>query len=177
MESAEKKGLLLVFTGNGKGKTTAALGLCLRALGHGYRVCVVQFIKGSWKYGELESMKRFSDLVDFHVTGRGFTWKSKDIEQDRMAAQKGWHIAKEAIASNTYDIIILDELTYPIKLDMIDEKEVIQTLRNRPQPLHIVVTGRDASSALTESADLVTDMQAVKHPFEKGIPAQKGIEF
>jgi len=167
----------MIFTGNGKGKTTAALGLSLRAMGHGYNVCIIQFIKGSWKYGELESMTRFSDLMDFHVTGRGFTRKSEDIEKDRMAAQKGWQLAKEVIASKKYHMVILDELTYLIKLNMVEEKEVIRTLRNRPKPLHIVVTGRDASSALKESADLVTDMQAVKHPFEKGIKAQKGIEF
>ncbi len=167
----------MVFTGSGKGKTTAALGLSVRAMGHGYKICIIQFIKGSWKYGELEAMKRFSDLMDFHVTGRGFSWKSEDIEKDRMAAQAGWQLAKEAIASRKYHIVILDELTYLIKLNMVDEKEIIQTLRNRPQHLHVVVTGRNAPSSLMESADLITDMQAVRHPLEKGIKAQRGIEF
>ena len=167
----------MVFTGNGKGKTTAALGLSLRAMGHGFKVCVIQFIKGSWKCGELEALKRFSDLMDVHVTGRGFTWKSEDIEKDKTAAQAGWRLARSAIGSKKYHMIVLDELTYPIKLNMLDEKEVVQVLINRPPELHIVVTGRDAPAALKESADLVTEMQAVKHPLENGVKAQKGIEF
>jgi len=174
---AAKKGLLMVFTGDGKGKTTAALGLSIRAMGHGFKVCVIQFIKGSWKYGEFESMKRFSDLMNFHVTGRGFTWKSKDLEKDKKAARAGWQLAKSAITSEKYRVVILDELTYLIKLNMLDEKEVVETLLNKPDDLHIVVTGRNACSSLKEAADLVTDMQAVKHPLGKGIKAQKGIEF
>jgi len=176
-DMAANKGLLMVFTGDGKGKTTAALGLSIRAMGHGFKVCIIQFIKGSWKYGELESMKRFSDLMDFHVTGRGFTWKSEDLEKDKKAARAGWQLAKSAITSEKYRVVILDELTYLIKLNMLDEKEVVETLLNKPDNLHIVVTGRNACSRLKEAADLVTDMQAVKHPLEKGIKAQKGIEF
>jgi len=171
------KGLLMVFTGTGKGKTTAALGLALRAMGHGFRVCVVQFIKGSWKYGELDSVRRFSDLMDFHVAGRGFTRKSEDLEEDRTAAREGWRLASEAIASGKYHTVILDELTYPIHLKMLDEKEVVDRLMSRPPGLHIVVTGRNAPSALLAAADLITDMQAVKHPYAKGVKAQKGVEF
>ena len=172
-----EKGLLMVFTGNGKGKTTAALGVAVRAMGHGFHVCVIQFIKGSWKYGELEAVKRFTDLMDFHVTGRGFTWKSEDFEKDKKAAREGWRLAKEVMASGKYRIIILDELTYLIKLNMIDEKEVVEAILNKPQDLHIVVTGRDAPVSLIDAADLVTELKAVKHPLEKGIKAQKGIEF
>jgi len=167
----------MVFTGNGKGKTTAALGLALRAAGHGFRICVIQFIKGSWAYGELEAIRRFSDLIDFHVTGKGFTWKSKDLEKDKDAAGRGWQLAKACISSGKYRMIILDELTHPIKLHMLDETEVVETLTRRPQDLHLVVTGRDACQALIDAADLVTDMHPVKHPFEQGITAQKGIEY
>lgn len=172
-----KKGLLLVYTGNGKGKTTAALGLSLRAMGHGLNVCLIQFIKGSRQTGELAALQRFSDCMVFHVTGYGFTWKSEDIEKDRTAAREGWRLAKQAIASEKYQMLILDELTYLVKLNMLDEKEILRTLRSRPRDLHVIVTGRDASPALKESADLVTEMQAVKHPLEKGVKAQKGIEF
>ena len=167
----------MVFTGNGKGKTTAALGIAIRAMGHGFKICMIQFIKGSWKYGELEAVKRFTDLMDFHVTGRGFTWKSEDFEKDKKAAREGWRLAKEVMASGKYRIIILDELTYLIKLNMIDEKEVVEAILNKPQDLHIVVTGRDAPVSLIDAADLVTELKAVKHPLEKGIKAQKGIEF
>ena len=172
-----KKGIVMVFTGNGKGKTTAALGIAIRAMGHGFKICMIQFIKGSWKYGELEAVKRFTDLMDFHVTGRGFTWKSEDFEKDKKAAREGWRLAKEVMASGKYRIIILDELTYLIKLNMIDEKEVVEAILNKPQDLHIVVTGRDAPVSLIDAADLVTELKAVKHPLEKGIKAQKGIEF
>ena len=172
-----KQGLLMVFTGNGKGKTTAALGMALRAVGHGMRVCVIQFIKGSWSYGELESVKRFSDLVDFHVMGRGFTWKSEDIEKDRKIARDAWQFAKESMASEKYDMVILDELTYLKKLKAIDEAEMVDVLSVKSEKLHVVVTGRGAPQALIDAADLVSEVQAVKHPFQKGIKAQKGIEF
>lgn len=172
-----KKGLLIVNTGNGKGKTTAALGMAFRALGHGMRVCVIQFIKGTWKYGELASAKRFEDLLEFHVKGNGFTWKSENLENDKVIAREAWELAKEKIASNAFDLVILDELTYLIKFGMVDECEIVGTLANRPINLHVVVTGRDASEKLIESADLVTQMCVEKHPLKSGIKAQKGIEF
>ena len=172
-----KKGLLMVYTGNGKGKTTAAFGTAFRAMGYGFKVCVIQFIKGSRKTGELEAAKRFSDLLDIHVTGKGFTWKSDDFEKDKRAARKGWRLAKETIGSDQYRLLILDELTYLIDLDMIDEKEVVDTLANRPNGLHIIVTGRNASVSICSAADLVTEMHAVKHPFQHGVKGQKGIEF
>lgn len=172
-----KKGLLILFTGHGKGKTTAALGLVFRSLGHGQKVCIIQFIKGSWKYGELYSAERFKDLLDFHVAGRGFTWKSPNIKEDTEIARKAWILAKEMICSQRYDLIVLDEITYLVKYGMIDENEIVEFLLNRPKGVHIVVTGRDAPQSLMEAADLVTVMEEIKHPFKKGIKAQKGIEF
>jgi len=171
------RGLLIVNTGKGKGKTTAALGLALRALGHGMRVCVIQFIKGKWKSGEVEAAKRFDDLLDMHVLGRGFTWESEDLEEDTRVAQEAWRFAKETLGAGRHDVVILDELTYLIKYEMVSEAEVLEALASRPQGMHVVVTGRDASPSLIEAADLVTEMQAVKHPFEQGVTAQKGIEF
>ncbi|NLD92505.1 MAG: cob(I)yrinic acid a,c-diamide adenosyltransferase [Fibrobacter sp.] len=172
-----KKGLLIVNTGNGKGKTTAALGMAFRALGHGMRVCVIQFIKGSWKYGELESAKRFSDLLEFHVMGKGFTWKSENIDEDKAAARDAWDFAKVKISSNEFGLVILDELTYLVKFGMVSEEEIMDILCKRPQNLHVVVTGRYAGEQLIANADLVTQMVAEKHPLKNGIKAQKGVEF
>jgi cob(I)alamin adenosyltransferase len=172
-----KKGLLMVFTGDGKGKTTAALGLALRSAGHGLRVCFIQFIKGSWKYGELEAVKRFEDWIEFHVTGKGFTWKSDDIEKDRAAARRAWAFACEAMASGRYRLVVLDELTYLLNYGMVAGEAVLAALADRPADLHVAVTGRGAPEALTAAADLVTEMQCVKHPLQAGIKAQKGIEY
>ena len=170
-------GLLMVNTGNGKGKTTAALGLAFRALGHNLPVCVIQFIKGTWKYGELTSAERFDGLLEFHIVGKGFTWASQDPEADRQAAREGWELAKSFITAGTHHLLILDEFTYAIKFGMVEEAEVLATLRDKPESLHILITGRDASPALMEMADLVTEMREVKHPFNTGTKAQKGIEF
>lgn len=172
-----KKGLLMVFTGDGKGKTTAALGLALRSAGHGLKVCFIQFIKGSWKYGELEAVNRYRDLIDFHVMGRGFTWKSKDMGKDKEAARQAWRFAQEAMASGRYHLVVLDELTYLLKYRMIEIEAVLATLVNKPAGLHVAVTGRGAPEEILAAADLVTEMQAVKHPMKAGIKAQKGIEF
>ncbi len=172
-----KKALVMVFTGDGKGKTTSALGLAMRAAGHGMKVCFIQFIKGSWKYGEMEAVKRFEDLIDFHVMGRGFTWRSEDLEKDSEAAREAWEFAKEAMDSKRYQLVVLDEFTYPLIYGMIDLPPVLETLANRPTNLHVVITGRDAPKDLLAAADLVTEMRAVKHPMEAGIKAQKGIEF
>jgi cob(I)alamin adenosyltransferase len=171
------KGLLIVNTGNGKGKTTAALGLAMRALGHGLKVCVIQFMKGTWKYGELFSAKRFEDLLEFRVMGNGFTWKSKDLEKDKEIAREAWSYAKQQIESEKYALVILDELTYLMKFGFIRQAEVVDVLSTRRDDLHVVVTGRDAPQALIDAADLVTEMIEMKHPFKKGIKAQKGIEF
>lgn len=170
-------GLLMVHTGNGKGKTTAALGLALRALGHGFPVCVIQFIKGTWKYGELESAKRFEDLLDFHVLGNGFTWKSENLDKDRKVARDGWRKAEQVLGNDRYRLVILDELTYLIKYAMVPEATILNAIAARPASMTVVVTGRDASDALIDQADLVTEMREHKHPFRNGTRAQRGIEF
>jgi cob(I)alamin adenosyltransferase len=172
-----KKGLILVFTGHGKGKTTAALGMSIRAAGHGLKTCFIQFIKGSWKYGEMDALARFQEEIDFHVMGRGFTWKSEDLEKDTVAAQEAWEKAKEAIVSGEYHTIVLDEFTYLLRYGMIDTEEAIQVFRKKADDLHICITGRDAVQELIEIADLVTEMQPIKHPYQQGVRGQRGIEF
>lgn len=171
------KGLLIINTGDGKGKTTAALGMAMRAAGHGMKVCFIQFIKGSWKYGELESVKRFEECIDFHVTGKGFTWKSENMEDDRDAARNAWEFARKTMTSGRYDMVVLDEFTYLLTYRMIDITPVLADLAGRPANLHVVITGRGAPQSLMEAADLVTEMNMVKHPLDQGIKAQKGIEF
>jgi len=172
-----KKGLVIVNTGNGKGKTTAALGQAFRAMGYQYKVCVIQFIKGTWKYGELFTKNRFKDLLDFYVMGKGFTFKSENLEEDQRIARKGWEIAKEALLSDTYFMVILDELTYLLTYKFIDIDEVVSCIRNRRDNLHVIITGRDAPTEIVDIADLITEMQVVKHPLKQGIKAQRGIEF
>lgn len=167
----------MIFTGNGKGKTTAALGLALRAAGHGMKTAFIQFIKGSWHCGEMDAVKRLGDLIDFKVMGRGFTWNSEDLKKDATLAQRAWQTAKSAMLSGKYDIVVMDEFTYAMNYSMVDQNDVLQALKNRPPRVHVVVTGRDAPQELIEMADLVTEMREIKHPFKKGIKAQKGIEF
>ena len=171
------KGLIMVHTGYGKGKTTAALGLAFRALGHGLPVCIIQFIKGTWEYGEMDSAKRFADLLEFHVVGKGFTWKSKDVASDRLAARAGWELARAKIEEGLHHLVILDEFTYALNYGMVDKDEVIAFLSQKPKGIHVLVTGRDAPAALVDIADLVTDMCEMKHPFRSGVTAQKGVEF
>jgi cob(I)alamin adenosyltransferase len=171
------KGLLIVFTGNGKGKTTAALGLALRAAGHGMKTLILQFIKGSWPYGELEALERFSE-VEIQPLGTGFTWKKESLDEDRQLAQIGWERASDEIVREEYDIIILDELNYVLSYGLLPIERVIRVLENRPSDLHVVVTGRNAPEELIHIADLVTEMKQVKHPYhDQGIKAQQGIEF
>ncbi len=172
-----EKGLLIVNTGNGKGKTTAALGLAMRTLGHNLHVCVIQFIKGSWTYGELFSAKHFEENLDFHVMGKGFTWESEYIEIDKKTAREAWEFARKILTSGKYYLVILDELTYLINLGFVSSTEIIEGLSHRREDLHVVVTGRDASQELIDIADLVTEMVDMKHPLKEGIKAQKGIEF
>jgi cob(I)alamin adenosyltransferase len=174
------KGLLIVYTGNGKGKTTAALGLALRAMGHDLRVCVIQFIKSNNDTGESlfsEEIKRLNKLFDFYVLGAGFTWSSAKLKNHVQAARDAWEISKELILSEKYDLIILDELTYIIRYKMVNEDEVINFLSKKPENLHLVITGRYASELLINAADLVTEMTEIKHPFKNGIRAQQGIDF
>ncbi len=171
------QGLLIVNTGDGKGKTTAALGQVFRALGHGFRICVIQFLKGSWKYGELESAKKFDNQLEIHVKGRGFTWKSENINEDIRIAKEAWEFAKSKILSPDYKMIVLDELTYLMTYGVVDEKEIVDFLITRPDHLHVVVTGRGAPQALIDAADMVTEMKEIKHPYKIGVKAQRGIEF
>lgn len=172
-----QKGLLIVNTGDGKGKTTAALGMIFRALGQGMRVCVIQFLKGTWKYGELEAARRFDDLLEWHVRGRGFTWNSDNIEEDKRIARDAWDLAKSVISENRHEVVVLDELTYLLSYGVLDTDEVVAFLKNRPPEMHLVVTGRSAVPQLVDAADLVTEMTLVKHPFDQGVKAQKGVEF
>ncbi len=176
MSGKKERGLLIVYTGDGKGKTTAALGIVFRALGWGKRVAVVQFIKGKWKTGERNFAEGLTGLT-FLTMGEGFTWESEDVKRDKMAAIKAWETAKDLIVSDDNDIVILDELTYVMKYGFIPVSEIVSALINRPEKKHVVVTGRDAPEELIESADLVTEMAVVKHPYQKGIPAQKGVDF
>ncbi|CAK0747022.1 Corrinoid adenosyltransferase [uncultured Gammaproteobacteria bacterium] len=174
--SAEK-GLLLVHTGNGKGKTTAALGLMVRAFGHGFHVGLVQFVKGGWQPGEVAALERFSDLLTHRVMGEGFTWETQDRDRDRAAAEAAWVVSKEMLADPRYRLVVLDELTIPLRYGTLATDEVVTTLANRRPDLHVIVTGRHAPPALIDSADLVTEMAPTKHPFQSGIKAQIGIEF
>jgi len=171
------KGLLIVFTGNGKGKTTAALGMAMRAAGHGLKVCFIQFIKGGWHYGELDAVKRFEGLIDLHVMGKGFTWKSENIEEDARLAREAWEFACTAIASGRYHTVVLDEFTYLLHYHMLALDPCLQVLTSRHPAQHVVITGRYAPEPLIATADLVTEMQMIKHPLGSGIKAQKGIEF
>jgi cob(I)alamin adenosyltransferase len=172
-----KRGLLIVFTGNGKGKTTAALGCAFRALGHRCRVCMIQFIKGPLKSGELQTVKEFGGRMEIHPMGKGFIWNEKDLERNRGIALRAWEYAKSALSAPGYDLVILDELTYLVKFGLLGESELLAALEARPSNLHVIVTGRDAPASLIEAADLATEMNEIKHPLREGIRAQKGIEF
>lgn len=172
-----RNGLIAVFTGNGKGKTSSALGLILRSSGYKKKVCMIQFIKGEWKCGEHEAVKQLDGIAEIYPMGKGFTWKSDDIEKDIALAREAWEFAKKKIQDAAFSMIILDELTYLIKYEMVDENEILEVLRNKPEHLHIVITGRDASEGLLEVADLVTEMKDIKHPFKNGVPAQPGFDY
>ena len=173
----EEKGLLMVNTGNGKGKSTAAFGLILRAAGHGMRVGVVQFVKGAWSTGETVALERFEDLVDFYTMGEGFTWETQDRARDIAAAKAAWAKAQELMADPKYNLVVLDELNIVLRMDYLPVAEVLSVLTSRRPGLHVLVTGRTAKPELIEAADLVTEMTLVKHPFQAGIKAQPGIEF
>ncbi len=173
----EEKGLLIVNTGPGKGKSTAAFGLMLRMLGHGRRVGVVQFIKGAWQTGEREALKRFDDLVTWHTMGEGFTWETQDKQRDIAAAGKAWDKARALMADPDISLIILDELNIALRYDYVPLADVVRDLSARRDDLHIVVTGRNAKPELIEAADLVTEMSLIKHHFKDGVKAQQGIEF
>ena len=176
-KTIESKGLLMVHTGPGKGKSTAAFGLVLRALGNGWRVGVVQFIKGAWETGERRALDRFSDVVEWHTMGEGFTWETQDRQRDIAAASKAWRKAEQLMADPGIRLLILDELNIALRYDYLPLADVLGALANRRDDLHIVVTGRNAKPELIAVADLVTEMGAVKHHFAAGVKAQRGIEF
>jgi cob(I)alamin adenosyltransferase len=173
----EERGLLIVHTGAGKGKSTAAFGMVLRCLGHGMRVGIVQFVKGKWGTGEREVLAGFPELVTCRAMGEGFTWDTQDRARDIAAAQAAWQASREMIADPSYKLVLLDELNIVLRYAYLPLAEVLAVLRSKPRDLHIVVTGRNAASELIEAADLVTEMTLVKHPFRAGVKAQKGIEF
>lgn len=172
-----KKGLVIVHTGDGKGKTTAALGMLLRAWGRGMRLCVIQFIKAETdQWGEVKAARKLG--LEWHSEGDGFTWTSKDLDESAARAAAGWELAQGKIASGQYDLILLDEFTYPLHFGWLDTAQVIAWLQDhKPPELHLVITGRSAPPALVDYADLVTEMTQVKHPYEQGVKAQPGIEF
>src|ERR1700761_861152 len=168
----EERGLLIVHTGKGKGKSTAAFGLVLRCLGHGMRVGIVQFVKGVWSTGERVALERFGDLVTCRAMGEGFTWETQDRARDIAAARAAWEAAKAMIADPSYRLVLLDELNIVLRYDYLDIAEVVDTLQKKPRDLHVVVTGRNAKPELIAIADLVTEMTMVKHPFRAGVKAQ-----
>jgi cob(I)alamin adenosyltransferase len=179
-DKAETKGLLVIYTGDGKGKTTAALGMCVRAVGYNWKVCVIQFIKGSWKYGELKGIKRLAPNVELHTVGEGFVGiidDDKSFEEHRAAARKGVQLALDKINSREFQLVILDELNVAMDLGLVTEEEAMEILAARSEKQHLVITGRNATDALVQKADLVTEMKEIKHPFQQGILAQKGIDW
>lgn len=176
-EKTAEKGLLIVHTGTGKGKSTAAFGLALRMLGRGHRIGVVQFIKGAWHSAERDALEQFGDQVSWHTMGEGFTWETQDLKRDIAAAERAWAKAQELMADPSFGLIILDELNVALRYDYLDLGAVIAALAARRPGLHVVVTGRNAKPDLVAAADLVTEMTLVKHHFAAGVKAQPGIEF
>lgn len=176
----QKDGLVIVYTGKGKGKTTAALGMALRAVGYGHKVCMVQFIKGSWHYGEMNSSKRLEPEFDLVAVGKGFVGiiddKSPRSDHEKMA-QQALRISKEKIGSGKYHIVILDEINYAVNIGLISLQDVLDLIRSKPSDLNLVLTGNYAKDEIIELADLVTEMNEIKHPFKSGIKAKKGIDF
>lgn len=178
-KKTEEKGLIIVYTGNGKGKSSAAFGMIFRCIGHGMKCAVVQFIKGKMQSGERDLLKaRFADICDFHVMGEGFTWETQDKERDTEMAQAAWEKAKDLIRNPENTMVLLDEINIALRYDYLDVKEVVDFLvREKPEMTHVVLTGRNAKPELLEIADLVSEMEQIKHPFRSGVKAQKGVEF
>ena len=173
-----EKGLVLVFTGDGKGKTTAALGLVLRTLGHGEQVAVIQFIKGGWQPGEARALELFGEALHWHALGEGFTWETQDRERDRELVQRAWSRSLDYLADPGRKLVVLDEVNVALKLGYLETEQVLEGLATRPALTHVALTGRGAPAALLERADLVTEMKLMRHPFrEQGVKAQAGIEY
>lgn len=173
----EERGLIIVHTGKGKGKTTAAMGMAMRCVGHGMKVGIVQFVKGVWETGERRVLAAFPELCVMQAMGEGFTWDTQDLQRDRAAARRAFDAAKAMIADSSFRMVILDEMNIVLRYGYLPLDEVLQTLREKPRDVHVVVTGRNAKEELIEIADLVTEMTLVKHPFRGGVKAQAGVEF
>lgn len=173
----EERGLLIVHTGKGKGKSTAAFGMVFRAIGHGYKVGIVQFVKGAWGTGERDVLENYPGQVTIKAMGEGFTWDTQDRQRDIAAARSAWETAKEMIADESYKMVLLDELNIVLRYEYLPLDEVLQVLKAKPRDTHVIVTGRNAREELIEVADLVTEMTEIKHPFRSGVKAQPGIEF
>ncbi|MEW5857862.1 MAG: cob(I)yrinic acid a,c-diamide adenosyltransferase [Cyanobacteriota bacterium] len=177
-KASQEKGLIIVNTGNGKGKTTAALGMVMRSLGHGYRVGIVQFIKGAWEPAEKAVLGRWEGQLEFHAMGEGFTWETQDQQRDIQKAHQAWETGLSFIRNPEFKLVLLDEINVALKLGYLSVEEVLAGLEEKPADSHVILTGRGAPAALIERADLVTEMTLVKHPFrEQGVKAQPGIEF
>jgi cob(I)alamin adenosyltransferase len=177
-KASKEKGLIIVNTGNGKGKTTAALGMVLRSLGHGYRVAIVQFIKGAWEPAEKAIFTQFGDRLEFHAMGEGFTWETQDRDRDIQNAIIAWQKGLEYILHSDFKLVLLDEINVALKLGYLQIEDILAGLEQKPLDSHVILTGRGAPIALIEQADLVTEMTLVKHPFrEQGVKAQPGIEY
>ena len=178
VDPKKRKGLIIVNTGDGKGKSTAAFGLAMRAAGNKMNVFIMQFMKGPWKAGERKAFESLEPYVEVVPMGDGFTWDTENIEQDKATARKAFEVAKEKLNSGKFEMVIFEEINYVLDYKFLPEDEVLETIKNKPEMTHVVCTGRNASKKLIEMADLVTEMKMIKHPFsEQGIPAQKGIEF
>jgi len=175
--ATEERGIVIVLTGNGKGKSSSGFGMVARALGHGMKVAVVQFIKGSFSTGEETFFRRFPDEVEYHVMGEGFTWETQDRSRDIATARKAWDLAVEFLRDETIDMVLLDELNIVTRLGYLPVDEVIAALEGRPAMQHVVITGRGADQALVDYADTVTEMRDIKHAYRAGIKAQKGVEL
>jgi len=175
-----KKGLLIVYTGNGKGKTTASLGMCVRAIGYNWNICIIQFVKGSWKYGELEGIKKLAPNVELQTVGEGFVGiidDNKEFDEHLQAAKQGVKLSIEKISSGNYQLVILDELNVAVDLGLVSDEDVEEMIEACSETQHLVVTGRNAREWLMERADLVTEMKEIKHPYQKGIMAQRGVDW
>lgn len=173
----QEKGLVIVHTGKGKGKSTAAFGMVFRSIGHGMKVGVVQFVKGAWETGERSLLEKFPDQVTISAMGEGFTWETQDRVRDIEMARDAWEQAKAMIMDDSYDMVLCDELNIVLRYDYLPVQEVIDVLKSKPEMTHVVITGRNAKEELIEMADLVTEMEMIKHPFRSGVKAQKGVEF
>ena len=172
-----EKGLTIVHTGKGKGKSTAAFGMAFRAIGNGLKVGVVQFVKGKWGTGERKVLEAFPDQVTLATMGEGFTWETQDRQRDIEAARQAWEKAREMILDDEHDMVLCDELNIVLRYDYLDVADIIETLKKKPAMKHVIITGRNAKEELIEFADLVTEMEMIKHPFRSGVKAQIGIEF